>query len=159
MSCPCHRSHPSPACRAVAWSRRAISAQAPALIVASAVLVYGVVRLQTAPQQPDVRVGLAATDQGIDAAFETNNPAEALALAHAYANRVARLAAEGAQVVVLSEKFVGVTPADSDAIQQVFSEAARAAHVTVIAGFNRFSLQPRRNVAMVFCARRPQKTM
>lgn len=139
-----------PSAIAVAWSRRAVSALAPALVLASFVLGYGAVRLQTAPLRPDVRVGLAATDQGIDAAFETANPAVALAVARTYANRVARLAAEGAQVVVLPEKFVGVTAADRGVIEQTFSEAARAAHVTVVAGFNRFSLQPRRNVAMVF---------
>jgi len=139
-----------PSAIAVAWSRRAVTVLAPALAIVCVVLGYGVVRLQTTPPQPVVRVGLAATDQGIDAAFETDNPAEALAVARAYANRVAHLAAGAAQVVVLPEKFVGVTPADADAIQQVFSEAARAARVTVIAGFNRFTLHPRRNVAMVF---------
>ncbi len=63
---------------------------------------------------------------------------------------MARLTAAGAQVVILPEKFVGVTPADSDAIQQVFSEAARSGHATLIAGFNRFSLKPPRNEATVF---------
>ena len=133
-----------------AKSHRSAWALASALAAVLVVLVCGVVRLRTAPQQPEVRVGLTATDQGIFPAFDTDNPAVALAVAHAYANRVAHLAAQGAQMVVLPEKFVGVTPADSDAIQQVFSEAARAAHLTVIAGFNRFTLRPRRNVAMVF---------
>jgi len=93
------------------------STVASALAIVCVVLGYGVVRLQTAPEQPAVRVGLAATDRGIFPAVETDNPAVALAVAHAYANRVAHLAAEGAPVVVLPEKFVGVTPADSDAIQ------------------------------------------
>lgn len=48
-----------------ARSRRAVSALAPAQAIACVVLGYGVVRLQTPPQQPDVRVGLAATGQGI----------------------------------------------------------------------------------------------
>jgi apolipoprotein N-acyltransferase len=139
-----------PSAIAVAWSRRSVSALAPALAIACAVLGYGVMRLQTAPQQPDVRVGLAATDQGIFPAVETENPDVALAVARAYASRIAHLAAEGAQIVVPPEKFVGVTPADSDAIQRVFSEAARTAHAAVIAGFNRFSVQPRRNMAVVF---------
>jgi len=139
-----------PSAIAVAWSRRSLSALAPAVLTACVVLTYGALRLQTPPQPAVVRVGLAATDQGIGAAFRTEDPAVALAVAHAYANRVARLAAQGAQVIVLPEKFVGVTPADSDAIERVFSEAARAAHVTLIAGFNRFSLKPPRNTAAVF---------
>jgi apolipoprotein N-acyltransferase len=139
-----------PSAIAVAWSRRRVAALAPAVVIACVVLGYGIIRLQTRPQQPRVRVGLTATDTGVGAAFETDNPVLALSVAHAYANRIAHLAAEGAQVVVLPEKFVGVTPSDVDAIEQVFSDAARAAHVTVIAGFNRFTLRPRRNVAMVF---------
>ncbi len=138
-----------PSAIAVAWHRRAVWALAPAAVV-GVVLGYGVARLQNAPTQPMVRVGLAATDGGIETAFRTDDPAKALAVAQDYAHRVARLAAEGAQVVVLPEKFVGLTPADSNAIEQVFSEAARAAHVTVIAGFNRFTPQPPRNVAAVF---------
>jgi len=140
----------APSAIAVAWSRRSIRALAPALAIAGIVLAYGVVRLRTPARQPAVRVGLAATDKGIFPAVETENPAVALGVAHAYANRVARLASDGVQIVILPEKFVGVTPADSEAVQQVFSEAARSAHVTVIAGFNRFTLRPRRNVAMVF---------
>jgi apolipoprotein N-acyltransferase len=139
-----------PCAVAVAWVRRSAAAMVPALAIALAVFGYGAVRLQQRPQAPLARVGLAATDQGIGAAFETGDPAKALAVAHAYADRVTRLAAQGAQVVVLPEKFVGVTPADSDAVAQVFRDAARAAHVTVIAGFNRFSLHPPRNPAVVF---------
>jgi apolipoprotein N-acyltransferase len=139
-----------PCVAAVAWVRRSAAAIVPALVIVLAVLGYGAVRLQQRPQTPQVRVGLAATDQGIGAAFETGDPAKARAVAHAYADRVARLAAQGAQVVVLPEKFVGVTPADSDAVAQVFSDAARAGNVTVIAGFNRFSLKPPRNAAVVF---------
>jgi apolipoprotein N-acyltransferase len=139
-----------PSAIAVAWYRRAVSALAPAAVVVGVVLGYGVARLQNAPPQPAVRVGLAATDRGIETAFRTDDPAKALAVAQNYAHRIARLAAGGAQVVVLPEKFVGVTRADSSAIEQVFSEAARAAHVTVIAGFNRFTQRPPRNVAAVF---------
>ncbi|MGA3041280.1 MAG: nitrilase-related carbon-nitrogen hydrolase [Bryobacteraceae bacterium] len=139
-----------PSAIAVAWSRRSVAALGPALVVICVVLGCGIVRLQTAPQQPDVRVGLAATDRGVEAAFETSNPAEALSVAYAYASRISRLAAEGAQVVALPEKLVGVMPADADAIQQIFSDAAGAANVTVIAGFNRFTPAPPRNVAAVF---------
>ena len=139
-----------PSALAVAWVRRSLPALAPALAITLAALAYGAVRLQQPLQQPAVRAGLAATDRGIAAAFRMENPSEALEVARAYADRVARLAAQGAQVVVLPEKFVGVTPADSAAVTQVLGEAARAAHVTVIAGLNRFALRPPRNEAVVF---------
>lgn len=139
-----------PSALAISWSRRSATALAPALAIACLTFGYGIVRLHTPPLPPAVRVGMSATDRGIDAAFATSDPAVALRVAHEYAMRIARLAAQGAQLIVLPEKLVGMTPADADAIQQVFSAAARDSHVTVIAGFNRFTPRPPRNVATVF---------
>jgi apolipoprotein N-acyltransferase len=139
-----------PSAIATAWARRDAATLVPALVIGFTALGFGVGRLQEHPQAPEVRVGLAATDRGIGAAFRTGDPTLALNVAQAYADRVARLAAQGAQVVILPEKFVGVTPAGSDAIEKVFRDAARAAHVTVIAGFNRFSPTPPLNQAVVF---------
>ena len=73
----------------------------------------------------------------------------ALSVAAAYADRVARLAARGAQIIVLPEKMVGVTSDSADAVVKVLSDAARAAHATVIAGLSRNGVQPRRNMALV----------
>jgi apolipoprotein N-acyltransferase len=139
-----------PSAIAVGWHRRDWSAMVPALTVTLAVLAYGAVRLRSAPEQPTVRVGLAATDHGIEDAAFTRAPAEALAVAKAYAGRIGRVASQGAQVVVLPEKFLGVTPADSAEVAKAFSDAAVAGHVTVIAGLNRIGISPPRNVAMVF---------
>ena len=102
-----------------------------------------------APDEASVRVGLAATDRGLPDASITTDPSMALAAAAAYADRVARLAVQGAQIVVLPEKMVGVTSESADAVVKVFSDTARAAHVTVIAGLSRNGVQPRRNVALV----------
>ncbi len=139
-----------PSAVAVAWARRSGWAMAPGFAIVVMALVFGAARLQPEARQAAVRVGMAATDQGVEEAFETKDPALALAVAHAYADRAIRLAAAGAQVVILPEKFVGVTTADSDAIERIFSDAARAGHVTLIAGFNRFTLKPPRNTAAVF---------
>ncbi len=72
-----------PSAIAVAWTRRAIRALAPALAIGLAVLGYGVVRLQPQSGQPQVRVGLAATDRGIFPAFDTADPAVALRVVRA----------------------------------------------------------------------------
>lgn len=61
-----------------------------------------------------------------------------------------RLAEQGAEIVVLPEKLVGVSPDGADAVIRIFSEAARAAGVTVVAGLSRNGTEPRRNVALVF---------
>ena len=80
----------------------------------------------------------------------TTDAATAVATAEAYAVRIGRLAAQGAEVVVLPEKLVGVTPESERSVMDVFGQAARASSVTVIAGFSRNAVQPRRNVAVVF---------
>ena len=102
--------------------------------------------MQRPSDSATVRVGLAVTDTGIGRAFRTKDQAIAVATAHEYAARVASLVSQGAQVVVLPEKFVGVTPSDSSEVMSAFSNP----HAIVIAGFNRIGIDPPRNVADVF---------
>ncbi len=139
-----------PAALSIAWARGTYRALAPAVAISLLVFMYGVFRLQERPRQPVVRVGLAATDRGIVAAFNTKNASRAIAVARAYAERIAWCAAKGAQVVILPEKLVGVTPADSEQVLKVFSDAARAGNVTLVAGLNRIAIPAPRNVAIVF---------
>lgn len=141
-----------PAAVAVAWSGRAPSALVPAIAIGLIVFCYGTYRLNQMPQGSVFRVGLAVSDQGLGAAFDTENPSEALVVAHAYADRIARLAAQGAQVIVLPEKLVGITPDDSADVLKVFSDVARAAHVTIVVGLNRVAITPQRNVAAVIAS-------
>jgi apolipoprotein N-acyltransferase len=139
-----------PAALAAAWTRRAWPALAPAALIVAGVFAFGAVRLQERPPGASVRVGLAASDRSIEAGFATKNPSVAVSVAQAYAGRIARLSAAGAQVVILPEKFVAVTPADAPEVLAVFSDAARTAQVTVIAGINRSAITPARNAAVVY---------
>ncbi len=140
-----------PSAIAVAWVRRAPSALIPSLAIVLLVFGYGAARLQEASRGPSIRVGLAAApDDSIAAAFETDDPGLATAVAREYAARVGRLAGEGAQIVVLPEKLVGVIPADSEEVSRIFSNSARAGHVTVVAGVNRVGVTPLHNVAVVY---------
>ncbi len=135
-----------PSAIAVALSCRAPKVLIPAAVALVLALSFGAVRLQQSPEGATVRVGLAATDTGIGRAFRTKDPAIAEATAGEYAARVAHLVSEGAQVVVLPEKFVGVTPSDSSEVMSAFSNP----RAIVIAGFNRIGIDPPRNVADVF---------
>ena len=114
------------------------------------VLGYGAWRLRDTSGPPGVRVGLAATDRGLPEAAITTDASTALGAARAYAERIARLSAEGAEIVVLPEKMVGVTPESAAAVTSVLGDAARAARVTVVAGLSRNAVEPRHNVALVF---------
>jgi apolipoprotein N-acyltransferase len=135
---------------AMAWQRRSASLLVPPLTIVVGVIGYGSLLLRNTPASASVRVGLAATDRGLPEAAITTDASTALAVAAAYADRIARLAAKGAEVVVLPEKLVGVTPESAEAVLDVFSNAARTARVTIIAGVSRNAVQPRHNVALVF---------
>ena len=126
----------------------------PAALVAL-VMGFGAWRLRESPAHDDshpstVRVGLAATDNLPEDAFVNKDPATALEITRGYADRVRRLAAQGAQVIVLPEKFVGATPADFDAIMKILGDVARDSNVTLVAGVNEFDPKPPRNLALVF---------
>jgi apolipoprotein N-acyltransferase len=144
----------SPSALAVAWHLRAdrrlaVQALAGPFALLVLALSWGGLRLaQPAGNQP-VRVGLAATD-GTVASFRTENPAEALPVVRAYARRVADLAHQGAAVVVLPEKFVGVTPAYEEEVDRIFSETARQNQVTIIAGLNRIGRPVAHNTAVAY---------
>jgi apolipoprotein N-acyltransferase len=134
---------------ALAWHRRSLAVLIPGLLIVAPVLGYGTWRLRDMPDASTVRVGLAATDSGPPGATNTEDTSIALDVATVYAERTARLAAQGADIVVLPEKIIGVTPENAGRVVSIFSEAARAARVTVIAGLSRNAVQPRRNVAVV----------
>jgi len=115
----------------------------------AAAFAFGLARLAESPAAERVRVGVAVSDETIGR-FRTERSDEALPVVDAYAGRVAELARRGAQVVVLPEKFVGVTPAYAAAVDERFSRAAASGRVWLVAGLNRVGLLTPRNVAVVF---------
>ncbi len=139
-----------PAAAALAWQRRSMLPLLPALAILLAALAGGTVRLRNAPDPAGVRVGLTATDKGLPGSALTTDRALALTVVATYADRIRHLASLGAQIVVLPEKLVGVSPQGTDAVSAVLSEVARTSHVAVVAGLSLNGIQPRRNVALVF---------
>ncbi len=139
-----------PSALAVAWTRHSIRLAAAYAGLLLVIVAAGTLRMQSRPAGPAVEVGLAATDRGLIQAFATEDPDTALTVVRAYADRAARLAAQGAQVVILPEKFVGVIPADSEQVRAFLSDAARRLRITLIAGLNAVGTRPPRNLAVVF---------
>lgn len=139
---------------AVAWCRASenkpwhLAAGVP-LGVFAAVVIFGVVRLATSHSGPRVRVGLIATDRHASYS-KTVNADQATALLSFYADQIAKAAQQGAQVVVIPEKTVGVTPGDRDAIVQFLSNVAKASHVWLVAGVNEIERKPMLNTALTF---------
>lgn len=144
-----------PVAMATAWRHRRERKLATAVLALGAfplvlTLVFGAVRLAGPMPANQVRVGLAVSDVEVGRHFAAQDSAEGLAVVRAYADRAAALAKGGAQVVVLPEKFVGITPEYADRARAIFSEVARDHQVTIVAGFNLIGLPESRNVAVVF---------
>jgi apolipoprotein N-acyltransferase len=135
-----------PSAVAVAYVRRAPAVLLLAGCIVILVLGYGSIRLRTHSPEAEIRVGLAASD--LDTPGFSDDPATVTAVAQRYAQRVSRLAADGAQMVVLPEGLLPVTPDDSQDVLHVMSDVARTTHVTLIVGVSRLG-RLRRNVAAV----------
>ena len=146
-----------PAALAITWRHRHERKIATNILVLGAVplgltLVFGAVRLAGPEPANHVRVKLAVSDVEAGRHFAAQDPAEGLSVVRAYADRAAGLAKDGAQFVVLPEKFVGITPVYAGRARAIFSEVARQGQVTIVAGFNLLGLPGPRNVAVVFSA-------
>jgi apolipoprotein N-acyltransferase len=115
----------------------------------AAVFAFGLARLGNEATGVPLRVGIAVgTRDG--SVFRTERADEAMEAVDAYARRVELLAARGAQVAVLPEKLVGVTPAYADEVEGRLSRAAADGNVWLVAGLNRIGGERPRNVAVVF---------
>lgn len=97
------------------------------------VLIFGAVRLALPAPAPHVKIGLIASDlpENDDVAAE-GAPAEKLF--RDYASQAERLAAEGAQVIVIPEKTAVVVDPNSSSTDAIFQSLADKAHVTIVLG-------------------------
>lgn len=143
-----------PAALAIAWHLRrekrvTVFASAVTLALAASALAYGACRLSRPVEGKTLRVGLAATDTTIRN-FRTEKPEEALPVVQAYAGRISRLADQGADLIVLPEKFVGVTSEYADDVYGILGSAAGEHRVFLVAGLNLIGTPLSRNAAVVF---------
>jgi apolipoprotein N-acyltransferase len=143
-----------PAGIAMAWylrqnRRLAILVSGMPLALVLSVIVYGSIRLSQPVKGQSIRVGLAATDTTIRY-FRTVISQQALSVVQAYARRVEQLAGQGAKIIVLPEKFVGVTPNYADEVNKVLGAVARKQHVILVAGLNMINPERSYNVAEIF---------
>jgi apolipoprotein N-acyltransferase len=91
--------------------------------------------MRTAPHTPIVRVAMLSSDRDLRYS-RTTDESKAAELLTFYASQIPKAAAQGAQVVVMPEKIVGVTPEDREALIKVMSAAASSSHVWLITGVN-----------------------
>jgi len=103
--------------------------------VIAVVLVFGSVRLMLPAPGDTVKVGLVASDGPNEDVAEEGAPTARLF--QAYAEPVAALAAQGADVVVLPEKLGVAVEPDTRAVDAEMQSLAEQTHVRVVAGLIR----------------------
>lgn len=146
-----------PSSIAVAWCLRESFKQTVLAILVSlslvlSVLGWGWFHLRDNLPSPTIKVGLAATDKTVQY-FRTEEAKDALGVVQTYAKFIDKLAIQGAKIIVLPEKFVGVAPNYSKELYGVLAQAAQKNNVTVVAGLNHTGKGKQRNVAVVFSPR------
>jgi apolipoprotein N-acyltransferase len=113
-------------------------------------IIFGVIRMNNeSSNQNVITVGLATVDEKFHS--ETNNPKfeDELRVAKLYAEQVAKLAKQGAQVVVLPEKIVNVVPEFSFPVKSTIANAATNNHITIVVGYTQFKDSIKQNMALV----------
>jgi apolipoprotein N-acyltransferase len=143
-----------PSSLAYAWNFRCNRRQAwPALSFSLAALIvsllFGWIRLSQPSSAPLIRVGMAVTDRTIRQ-INTDQSEVALSVVDAYVGRVRELARQGAQVVVLPEKFVGVRTGFAIEIYRRFATVAREEKIILNAGLNQIASSGKRNTSLVY---------
>lgn len=118
------------------------------------VLAFGAVRLASPPPGQEVRVGLVASDlpanQGVAAPG-----ADAEQLFRNYAAVAAKLAAQGAQVIVIPENLGVVVDPNTGATDAIFQSLADKTHATVVVGVGHVESAAKFNEARVYTPASP----
>jgi len=117
------------------------------LMLIAAGLGYGGVRLGQAKTAPTVRIGVVSIDDFIGG----NTPPErAEAVWRGYEDTVARLAREGARIVVLPEKISALGPEEAAKRQDGLASLAQRAGVYLVAGVQLDRAERKDNASWLF---------
>jgi apolipoprotein N-acyltransferase len=128
--------------------RRAVYVISIACGAVAAVLVFGAVRLAL-PQGKLLRAGLISSDKrGYESVADEGEPTERLF--HDYAVEAGKLAAQGAQVIIMPEKLGLVIDPETKPMDAVLQETADKTGATIVAGIVRVASPLKYNEARVY---------
>jgi len=103
-------------------------------------LIVGLIRLNgAATRKGEFTAGLAVLDEKFHSETDHPDTAKEMKTVYLYAAEITRLAKQGAQVVVLPEKIVTVTPATEAAMKTIFLNTATSNHVAIVSGYTQLT--------------------
>ena len=120
-----------------------------AIILVSAVFIYGSIRINSFWTKRYLRAGLAVLDEKVHTNSDSPDFAKEKQVAMAYAAMVKPLAAQGAQVVLFPERVIGMGRPWADSITRILSDAAKQNHVFIITGYTNQKNTVERNSGLV----------
>jgi apolipoprotein N-acyltransferase len=121
------------------------------------VLLFGAVRLTLPVHGPKVKVGLLASDQPADVDVADAGP-ETARLFREYAAEAEKLAAWGAQIIVLPEKLGVAVDPDTNDTAALFQSTADKTKSQIVVGLIHVSPPVKYNEALVFTPRAPMQS-
>jgi apolipoprotein N-acyltransferase len=129
--------------------KQALRLVATTLGVLAAVLVFGAIRLVMMPRGPQVKVGLIASDAPGNVRI-ADDGADTDRLFESYAVEAERLAANGAQAIVLPEKVGVVLDAQNGNADPIFQRLADRSGATIVVGEVHVSGAAKYNQARIY---------
>jgi apolipoprotein N-acyltransferase len=122
-------------------------------VIIGAVLLFGVIRINSSDDEKDaVKVGVLVLNE--DSHIISQRPDFEKEKKHvaAYASQVAKLAAQGAKLVVLPERAMNINKALADSIIGILASVAKQNHVYIVAGYTNFRNPVEHNSALMMDA-------
>jgi apolipoprotein N-acyltransferase len=134
--------------------KRALHVVAATLAVLAAVLVFGTIRLLMTPRGQQVKVGLIASDT-LENVNVAGSGADTGRLFASYAVEAERLAASGAQAIVLPEKLGAVLDSENITADPIFQRLADRTGATIIVGEVHIAPSAKYNQARIYQPQKP----
>jgi apolipoprotein N-acyltransferase len=122
--------------------------------VLAAVLLFGAVRLAVTPRGQQVKVGLIASDARANV-HVADSGADTARLFESYAAQAERLAATGAQAIVLPEKLGVVLDSENGNADPIFQRLADRTGATIVVGEVHVAGQAKYNQARIYRSQNP----
>ncbi|MFZ1081980.1 MAG: nitrilase-related carbon-nitrogen hydrolase [Candidatus Kryptoniota bacterium] len=129
--------------------KRFLRVGATTLILLLAALGFGSIRSSNGLSETKIKVGLVASDSSARY-FATTNHDVAFRIINQYVSKIRDISRRGARIIVLPEKFVGLTHEYEDTVLATFRKTATDNNVAIVAGFNTIGPDLARNHAIVF---------
>jgi apolipoprotein N-acyltransferase len=143
-----------PSAIAVAWYYRSqkqkfIAITAIGLLLLIAVFTFGVIRINESSGNNSLTVGLIVLDEKYHEISSHPDPQKAIEATKLYVQQISGLAAKGAQLIVMPERALNITPHTDSTIVSILTNTAKQDHVYIITGYTNFKSDTNRNSAFV----------